>query len=162
MVVGNFKPFNSWITRQIGSFFPKVYHFEILEKPPTIMKFIHCLSFDWKRPCFGGLTFKNGGHLGSRYVKFHPGRALAASFDHFGFLKFQSPTASDPRKIDPSKPNLLEATMRYPRSFLDVARRWGNGGIRNVGSPRWAMMRCNWWIRITLTNTSLRLPSKTI
>ena len=24
--------------------------------------------FDWKRPCFGGLTFKNRGHLGSRYV----------------------------------------------------------------------------------------------
>ena len=22
--------------------------------------------FDWKRPCFGGLTFKNRGHLGSR------------------------------------------------------------------------------------------------
>ena len=26
----------------------------------------HC--FDWKRPCFGGLTFKNRGHLGSRYT----------------------------------------------------------------------------------------------
>ena len=25
--------------------------------------------FDWKRPCFGGLTFKNRGHLGSRYIK---------------------------------------------------------------------------------------------
>ena len=24
--------------------------------------------FDWKSPCFGGLTFKNRGHLGSRYV----------------------------------------------------------------------------------------------
>ena len=24
--------------------------------------------FDWKRPCFGGLTFKNRGHLGSRYI----------------------------------------------------------------------------------------------
>ena len=24
--------------------------------------------FDWKRPCFGGLTFKNRGHLGSRYT----------------------------------------------------------------------------------------------
>ena len=22
--------------------------------------------FDWKRPCFGGMTFKNRGHLGSR------------------------------------------------------------------------------------------------
>ena len=22
--------------------------------------------FDWKGPCFGGLTFKNRGHLGSR------------------------------------------------------------------------------------------------
>ena len=27
----------------------------------------HC--FAWKRPCFGGLTFKNRGHLGSRYSK---------------------------------------------------------------------------------------------
>ena len=27
----------------------------------------HC--FDWKRPCFGGLTFKHRGHLGSRYIK---------------------------------------------------------------------------------------------
>ena len=26
------------------------------------------LCFDWTRPCFGGLTFKNRGHLGSRYV----------------------------------------------------------------------------------------------
>ena len=25
--------------------------------------------FDWKRPCVGGLTFKNRGHLGSRYIK---------------------------------------------------------------------------------------------
>ena len=24
--------------------------------------------FDWKGPCFGGLTFKNRGHLGSRYM----------------------------------------------------------------------------------------------
>ena len=24
--------------------------------------------FGWKRPCFGGLTFKNKGHWGSRYV----------------------------------------------------------------------------------------------
>ena len=24
--------------------------------------------FDWKKPCFGGLTFKNRGHLGSRYI----------------------------------------------------------------------------------------------
>ena len=24
--------------------------------------------FDWKRPCFGGLTFKNRDHLGSRYI----------------------------------------------------------------------------------------------
>ena len=24
--------------------------------------------FDWKRPCLGELTFKNRGHLGSRYV----------------------------------------------------------------------------------------------
>ena len=24
--------------------------------------------FDWKRPGFGGLTFKNRGHLGSRYI----------------------------------------------------------------------------------------------
>ena len=24
--------------------------------------------FDWKRPCFGGLTFKNRGHLGSIYI----------------------------------------------------------------------------------------------
>ena len=24
--------------------------------------------FDWKRPCFGGLTLKNRGHLGSRYL----------------------------------------------------------------------------------------------
>ena len=24
--------------------------------------------FGWKRPCFGGLTFKNRGHLGSRYI----------------------------------------------------------------------------------------------
>ena len=24
--------------------------------------------FDWKRPCFGGSTFKNRGHLGSRYI----------------------------------------------------------------------------------------------
>ena len=24
--------------------------------------------FDWKRPCFGGLTFKNRGQLGSRYI----------------------------------------------------------------------------------------------
>ena len=24
--------------------------------------------FDWKRPCFGGLTFKNRGHVGSRYI----------------------------------------------------------------------------------------------
>ncbi len=24
--------------------------------------------FGWKRPCFGGLTFKNRGHLGSRYM----------------------------------------------------------------------------------------------
>ena len=28
--------------------------------------------FDWKRPCFGGLTFKNRGHLGSRWLVFHP------------------------------------------------------------------------------------------
>ena len=27
--------------------------------------------FDWKRPCFGGLTFKNRGHLGSRYIYMH-------------------------------------------------------------------------------------------
>ena len=26
----------------------------------------HC--FDWKRPCFGGLTFKNRGHLCSSYI----------------------------------------------------------------------------------------------
>ena len=25
-------------------------------------------GFDWKKPCFVGLTFKNRGHLGSRYV----------------------------------------------------------------------------------------------
>ena len=25
--------------------------------------------FDWKGPCFGGLTFKNRGHLGSRYIE---------------------------------------------------------------------------------------------
>ena len=24
--------------------------------------------FDWKGPCFGGLTFKNRGHWGSRYI----------------------------------------------------------------------------------------------
>ena len=24
--------------------------------------------FDWKGPCFGGLTFKNRGHLGCRYI----------------------------------------------------------------------------------------------
>ena len=24
--------------------------------------------FGWKRPCFGGLTFKNRGHLGFRYI----------------------------------------------------------------------------------------------
>ena len=24
--------------------------------------------FGWKRPCFGGLTFKNRGHWGSRYI----------------------------------------------------------------------------------------------
>ena len=24
--------------------------------------------FDWRRPCFGGLTFKNRGHCGSRYI----------------------------------------------------------------------------------------------
>ena len=24
--------------------------------------------FDWKGPCFGGLTFKNRGQLGSRYI----------------------------------------------------------------------------------------------
>ena len=27
--------------------------------------------FHWKRPCFGGLTFKNRGHLGSRYIYFY-------------------------------------------------------------------------------------------
>ena len=27
--------------------------------------------FDWKRPCFGGLTFENRGHLGSRYIYTH-------------------------------------------------------------------------------------------
>ena len=26
--------------------------------------------FDWKRPCFGGLTFKNRGHLGSRFIMY--------------------------------------------------------------------------------------------
>ena len=26
--------------------------------------------FDWKRPCFWGLTFKNRGYLGSRYIYF--------------------------------------------------------------------------------------------
>ena len=26
--------------------------------------------FDWKRPCFGGLTFKNTGQLGSRYIQY--------------------------------------------------------------------------------------------
>ena len=27
--------------------------------------------FDWKRPCFGGLTFKNRGHWGSRYIEIY-------------------------------------------------------------------------------------------
>ena len=31
--------------------------------------------FDWKRPCFGGLTFKNRGHLGSRYIYIYDGRS---------------------------------------------------------------------------------------
>ena len=26
------------------------------------------LCFDWKRPCFGGSTFKYRGHLDSRYI----------------------------------------------------------------------------------------------
>ena len=27
--------------------------------------------FDWKRPCFGGMTFKNRGRLGSRHMYIH-------------------------------------------------------------------------------------------
>ena len=27
--------------------------------------------FDWKKPSFGGVTFKNRGHLGSRYIELH-------------------------------------------------------------------------------------------
>ena len=40
-------------------------------------------GFDWKKPCFGGLTFKNRGHLGSAH-RIHVGKK------HVGFC-FVSP-----------------------------------------------------------------------
>ena len=40
--------------------------------------------FDWKRPCFGGLTFKNRGHLGSRlyiYILYIVGTWILVAYD---------------------------------------------------------------------------------
>ena len=39
--------------------------------------------FDWKRPCFGGLTFKNRGHLGSSYT-------LGCEFPHLHLPRLQA------------------------------------------------------------------------
>ncbi len=48
--------------------------------------------FGWKRPCFGGLTCKNSGHLGSRYIcwvsNLRSSEACMARF-HQGFLTAQ-------------------------------------------------------------------------
>ena len=46
--------------------------------------------FDWKKPCFGGLTFKNRGHLGSRYIYMYIYIYMELSyvlFPHHLFLK---------------------------------------------------------------------------
>ena len=49
--------------------------------------------FGWKRPCFGGLTFKNRGHLGSRYIIYyqHLSTLLNASQQIFKRVVHKSP-----------------------------------------------------------------------
>ena len=51
--------------------------------------------FDWKRPCFGGLTFKNRGHLGSRYISIQLCNRYMFSYDRFGLVRSRRSTYLD-------------------------------------------------------------------
>ena len=71
--------------------------------------------FDWKRPCFGGLTFKNRGHLGSRYLDIF--LSFACLFDF---------------RVDPNAWNSWFPFTTVPSVFPRLLMRAGTGLVVGV------------------------------
>ena len=60
--------------------------------------------FGWKRPCFGWLTFKHRGHLGSRYMLLSDGGSSSGfHFEPPNRPPFQHPSNRPPDRPSPSK-----------------------------------------------------------
>ena len=72
--------------------------------------------FYWKGPCFGGLTFKNRGRLGSKYISW---TTRAHCCDHQEF-KLQAPSQLLPRIT-------VSLTSSVHRYVLKVIKEWGSG-----------------------------------
>ena len=93
------------------------------------------------KPCFGGLTFKNRGHLGFRYIKTWVLPQLPSSFSQ---AKHRHHRTTSPRtgKLPPSGVELVAQVMRALWRFLqDTAHPQATKLGRDGGNTR-----CFTWV----------------